>query len=529
MKIPNKQYWTDRAIQLEQAIQENAEPAIHTIQNAYVEAIKSINADMKAVVRGLSKAGSIAEDEAAKLLNEAESRERYKDLIKLYDETEDERSKKEIALKINRQAYGARMTRLENLKLNVYKHLMYAQNTERQTHKVLHAATVQRSYYSNIHNIAKGFNVGIDFAVLPKKTIDKLLSAKWLGSNYSTRIWNNNQQFTEKVQRTITDGITAGHSIDRMANKLLDYVTVEGTGQRYITERLVRTETAHFMAEGQLEAYREAGIEKYQYVAALGERTCDLCGGLDSEIIPVSEARTGDNYPPMHANCRCTTVLAGYEPSKRIARNPETGKNYKADGNMTYSDWVKSLSPEQRQAMELYVKQMRNANSDKILYEKYSQIFGEDFPKTLDEFLEMRYNDVKMWDSFKAEKQDRLNQMDFENMGGLVGKLGNKEVRLWYKAHDKNILNLIDTMQPLEQQARQACELRNCNRTAARELMKDQELRERLDKTDPNKPFEYYYTKYSKAGISENEIYKKIIEKSTETNKSADRKAGVDR
>lgn len=402
MNIPNKKYWIDRSVQLEQAIQENAEPAIKTIQDAYVEAVKHINADMKSVVRGLSKASGITEDEAQKLLNEKESCKQYKDLIKLYDETEDELAKKDIALKINHQAYGARMTRLEELKQNVYKHLMRAQNTELAQHKALHAETLQRSYYSNIHNIAKGFDVGINFAVLPKKAIDKALSAKWLGSNYSKRIWNNNTQFIDKVQRTITDGITAGHSIDRMANKLLDYVRIEGTGQRYVAERLARTETAHFMAEGQLEAYREAGIEKYQFVAALAENTCIDCGNMDGEIILVSEARAGDNYPPIHANCRCTTVLAGYPSNTRIARDPITGKNYKVDGNMTYNEWVKGLTSEQKQAMELHVRQMKNKSADMKQYEKYIKVLGaENMPKTFDKFRETKYNDNEKYDELK--------------------------------------------------------------------------------------------------------------------------------
>ncbi|NDO19942.1 hypothetical protein FMM68_09770 [Lachnospiraceae bacterium MD329] len=384
MNVPNKKYWTDRAVQLEQAIQENAEPAIKAIQDAYLEAIKHINADMKAVVRGLSKASAITEDEAEKLLNEAESRQQYKDLIRLYDETENERAKKDIALKINRQAYGARMTRIEALKQNVYNHLMHAQNKEMEQHKTLHAETLQHSYYSNIHNIAKGFDVGINFSILPQKAIDKALSAKWLGSNYSQRVWNNNRQFTEKVQRTITDGITAGHSIDRMANKLLDYVSVEGTGQRYITERLVRTETAHFMAEGQLEAYKEAGIEHYQFVASFDERTCDFCGGLDGEIIPVSEARAGDNYPPLHANCRCTTVLTGLDPSTRLARDPVTGKNYKVDGNMTYNQWKDSLLPEQKAVLK-YVDKSGKSDIMKLsggnMYRKHTEGKIEPMPK----------------------------------------------------------------------------------------------------------------------------------------------------
>lgn len=501
---------------------------MENIKQAYEQAIRHINADMASVVRGLSKASSITEDEAEKLLNEAESREQYRELINLYDKTEDERAKKDIALKINRQAYGARMTRLEALKQRVYIHLMSARNTEQSEHTALHRDTLQRSYYSNIHNIAKGFDVGINFAVLPKKAIDKVLSAKWLGSNYSKRIWNNNQQFIEKVQRTITDGITAGHSISRMSDKLLDYVAVENKGQRYIVERLVRSETAHFMAEGQLQSYKEIGIEKYQFVAVFSERTCDTCGGLDGEVIDVSQARAGDNYLPIHANCRCTTVMAGFNPAMRLARDPLTGKNYKVDGSMTYSEWKRSLTPEQAKAMNTHVRQMRNASSDKILYEKYSQIFGQDFPKTLDDFVEMKYNSIQEWDSFKAEKQDHLNQMNFEDMSGLVGKLGNKEVRLWYKSHDENIINLIDTLQPLEQQARQAYELRNQYRFEARELMKNQQERKELDK-EKTKTFEQLVEhKKQEYGLSGDDIYRDIIRSSGTTNREYDKKAGVD-
>ncbi len=111
---------------------------------------------------------------------------------------------------------------------------------------------------------------------------------------------------------------------------------------------------------GQLEAYKEAGIEHYQFVASFDERTCDFCGGLDGEIIPVSEARAGDNYPPLHANCRCTTVLTGFNPLARIARNPETGKNYKVDGRVTYNEWIDSLTAEQKQAMKYVDKLQEN-------------------------------------------------------------------------------------------------------------------------------------------------------------------------
>ena len=55
------------------------------------------------------------------------------------------------------------------------------------------------------------------------------------------------------------------------------------------------------------------------------------------------------------------------------------------------------------------------------------------------------------------------NQMDFLEMGGLKQKLGNREVRIWYKVHDEQVSESIDQSLSLEQRVRQACEMRNHN------------------------------------------------------------------
>ena len=51
----------------------------------------------------------------------------------------------------------------------------------------------------------------------------------------------------------------------------------------------------------------------------------------------------------------------------------------------------------------------------------------------------MKYNEPERWAQLKVQKQERLNQMDFLEMGGLKQKLGNREVRIWYKVHDEQV------------------------------------------------------------------------------------------
>lgn len=532
--MKSKAYWVKRAVEVETYLQSQADSIKDGVIKAYERAIKNVNNDIEKTFKAYIST-DIPEKEARRLMSIADSDKQYEELLELYDETDDKTVKKEILSRINAQSYGARISRLEGLKRNVYIYFRHVANEAIKEQKKLYDSAVKTAYYTNIFDTAQGLNCGIDFSLVPQKAVDKVLSEPWHGHNYSERVWIHNDRFIQAVGQTIEDGIISGHSVSRMTDKLIDYVkdTAPG-GIRTSAETLVRSETAHFMNQGQKMAYEEIGIKQYRFVAALSELTCDRCGSLDGSVFDTDKAVEGENFPPIHPRCRCVTIMADVNLTSRIARDPLTGENYKVDGSMTFDEWKNSLSDEQRNALELHVKQMRNRSADKVQYEKYSQIFGKEFPKTLDDFVDMKYNDSDRWEQFKSEKQECLNQMDFKDMNGLIGKLGNKEARLWYKAHDENIPNLIDKTQTLEQQARQACTLRNTNRTNTRDLMKDQKLRKELDMKYPNLPYEFYYKKYKtdkETGkiYSDDEVNKKIIEKSTTTNKKADEKAGVDR
>ncbi len=355
----SKAYWAARAAALEEELQNGAEKLSEEMIAEYERAIEAINADIRDTFSAYV-AMDIPEGEAVKLLNAAESDKTYAELMQLFEETTDIERRAEILARVNAQAYGARISRLEGVKSRILAEMTRVANTAVAAHKLFYTRTLQKSYYTNVYNIAKGLNCGIDFSLLPTRAINAALREPWNGANYSDRIWNHNDRFTEAVQNTVTTGIMAGHSVNRMAAQLEEYVKSEGAdGVLYSTTRLVRTETAHFMNTGQKAAYDEIGIKKYRFVAALSERTCETCGGLDGKVFDVADAREGVNYPPMHPNCRCTTVMADAISKTRIARDPATGKNYKVDGNMTFEEWQESLTPEQKAAMETHVKEVR--------------------------------------------------------------------------------------------------------------------------------------------------------------------------
>ncbi len=111
----------------------------------------------------------------------------------------------------------------------------------------------------------------------------------------------------------------------------------------------------------------------------------------------------------------------------------------------------------------------------------------------------------------------------------MKGKLSDREARRWYLEQDKRIPDLIDKNLSLEEQARQACELRNKFRTQTRDLMADQEKRKQLDKDEPNKSFEELLDqKMKNKNLSREEAIKDIIKTATKTRKAVNEELGLE-
>lgn len=137
------------------------------------------------------------------------------------------------------------------------------------------------------------------------------------------------------------------------------------------------------------------------------------------------------------------------------------------------------------------------------------------------------FKDVKPHEALQRAADYGILQVD-ENQPAFRS-LTDVGARQWYLEHDRRIPDLIDRSKPLEEQARQACEMRNICRTLAREFMKDQESRKTLDERYPNKSFEeLIQDKMLRKGLSRQQAIRDILETSTKTNKDVNRKLGLE-
>ncbi len=105
----------------------------------------------------------------------------------------------------------------------------------------------------------------------------------------------------------------------------------------------------------------------------------------------------------------------------------------------------------------------------------------------------------------------------------------NIDVRKWYIAQNNKIPDMIDKTKSIEEQAKQAFELRNKHKFQARELMKDQEARKYLDEKEPIETFEGLIKRKMKdKGFTREETLKDILKTATKARKKVNKSLGLE-
>ena len=88
----------------------------------------------------------------------------------------------------------------------------------------------------------------------------------------------------DKLQRGITDAVSAGKSQDRIVSEISKSCGVEWN----VADRLVRTEMSYIYNEAAADSYREAGVEKYEVIGDADDDLCQ-CG----EVFEMSQYAVG--------------------------------------------------------------------------------------------------------------------------------------------------------------------------------------------------------------------------------------------
>lgn len=336
------EYWKNRAVELESLLQSRTTATMEEINRLYSDSAKTISAKIAKIFETYKKGGQIDAAHALQLLTAKQTAEQRKELLELLSKTTDKKARREIIAILDAPAYADRISRLQALQDFVRAEAILLGVAEEKLTTVRLRDVAKQSYYRTIYYDQKNAGKAYDFNKISSKQLKAMLAHKWSGSNYSSRIWKNNDTFVKKLRQTIEVGCLTGMSLKELEDRIMDdYIGADSDrGQRYCASRLIRTEVNYFANQGMLMGYREAGIEKYRFLATLDLKTSQICRQLDLKTFLVSEAEAGVNLPPMHPFCRSVTVPDTYSRTgTRWARNPITGQSIKVPADMTYQQW----------------------------------------------------------------------------------------------------------------------------------------------------------------------------------------------
>lgn len=238
------------------------------------------------------------------------------------------------------------ISRLELLHVEIEKILldMYDEN-QMNIYEFL-ADQYQNDYYRSVFRDQQMMGFGRNFVMVNEDAVERAVLNSYGRDNYSKTLWQHCGRLSGDLRENITVGLIRGESLERMASRISRRMSVA----RNNAYRLVRTETAYIYEQASMKAYEQCGIEKYKYLAALDGRTSPVCRELDGKVFRIKDAMPGKNYPPMHPNCRSTTVAEFDEgedvAGTRLAKGGD-GKYYEVPGDMTYKEWHKKYVGEQ--------------------------------------------------------------------------------------------------------------------------------------------------------------------------------------
>ena len=230
--------------------------------------------------------------------------------------------------------------RLEAIRMQMAQHIerLAAKGNARLT-------DVLRDIYPDAH-LRTAYEVqkktGFDsFARIPETDVERILKKPWVsdGLSFSDRIWRDKERLLSTLQGELTRGLIRGEPYSKIAQRIAGRMNVAMSA----ASRLVETEAAFFSSKGQLDAFRDLGVEQYEFVATLDSRTSETCREMDGKVLPLSEFKPGITAPPLHCHCRSTTCPyfddEFTENETRAARDPETGKTVQVDSKLSYGDW----------------------------------------------------------------------------------------------------------------------------------------------------------------------------------------------
>lgn len=323
MSANSRDYWKDREEEnLKKCIKEEAK-YIKELNNTYDYMLRQIQKEIDSFYTRYANKEGITITEARKRVKKldideyAEKAKRYVKEKNFSDLANAEMRLYNLTMKVNR---------LELLKAQIGLELAAGFNEiEKQQEQILN----QRAQ----DELARQAGILGKTLADNAKMANAIVNASFKNAKFSDRIWMHQEMLKSELDRLLKIGLIQGRNPRELARQLRKSFDTS----RYNSERLMRTELARVQTEAQKQSYIRNGYDRYQF-HALGLKACEICRDIDSKDFPVDKMMPGENAPPMHPNCRCST--SAYMDRAEYEKWLD---GYK-DHGLSFGDWKKKNS-----------------------------------------------------------------------------------------------------------------------------------------------------------------------------------------
>ena len=168
--------------------------------------------------------------------------------------------------------------------------------------------------FVNLKEIS-GFNYSeYMIAILKKLKVDKFNDLRAI-TDQQIQDGLLSESQVEKLRSILKDGFKNNRTMQEIENRIRDDL---GLKDRITETRIIpasarptmisRTETIRLANEGLVDLFKQNGIEKVRWLAALSDRTCNQCEALNGRVFNINQLNVGENQPPLHVDCRCSLL-----------------------------------------------------------------------------------------------------------------------------------------------------------------------------------------------------------------------------
>lgn len=284
--MKSSSYFEERSERRMKKMHDKATKCMSKVNKAYDDSLERLKKEIENIMSDYSPTEKIDYD-------------KYKELLQIYNTTKDKRVKAEAKRLIKENSASYRIQRKEALSKAIEIEKLKQVDTQLNL-----GGKHLKNVYSSVLNDLGGARVS-------KKYLDEVLNHEWAGSNFSKRVWHNQDVLAKSLESNLLQSFASGKSNKQIADEL-EYHTNLG---RYAANRLIRTETSYMVNSADLESSKQRGIKAKKFQANLDKRTSKICREHNQKVILIDDIKIGVNAPPLHPFCRSflSDVLEGWD------------------------------------------------------------------------------------------------------------------------------------------------------------------------------------------------------------------------